>query len=633
MAPDFCSSTRRVNRRVVELLNCLRNKEDGQKDKPDAQLISWTFLSNRKLTTVNGHDESLIFYYSPEFYQRLDLLKHLTRNSSQMLLVSGPEGVGKSTLLDQFEANAEQEWMLCRIAATPMLQPDQLLIQLVHCFGASDADENMESALLRRFHNLQAAERLPVMMIDDAHQLPPATLALLYRLHLKGEEEGVRTGMLLFALPEITRLLQAELLDVQQLQCLDLLPLDSQQTALMADRLIRIQGLSDTIHLSGSQLGKVYRFSGGLPGEIRRLVQDLMSEGDLSGRKSQAHGSGLFSDLPLTVLVSGALLAVLIGLTLIYQDEINRLFEEKTPDGELPVIDIGHEAVVPLLLPEPDEKPSQKTDGVSTRTQLLSQQAGLFSNPKADPDAERVGAEIPEAEGEDRPTVLSPSPGSSPLDSESSPHEATGTDPAAPVVTEARPDPIPPATAPIEGKTEKSQAKKATEPAVQPEPPVKHLMQKRPPPVGPIVEADTEQPATLSAAEKLTAKQATEPAVQLAPSTEPHQQKRPPPVPVKKSGMRREAWLLGQEPGAYTLQLIGLGDEKAVARFIERHRLSSDVAYFRSYRDGAPWYSVLYGLYPNRDAAVAARATLPAKVGRGVWPRTLGSVQQAIREK
>ena len=97
--------------------------------------------------------------------------------------------------------------------------------------------------------------------------------------------------------------------------------------------------------------------------------------------------------------------------------------------------------------------------------------------------------------------------------------------------------------------------------------------------------------------------------------------------------MRREAWLLKQEPDAYTLQLIGLGDERAVNGFIERHRLSSDVAYFRSNRDGAPWYSVLYGLYPNRDAATTAQATLPAKVGRGVWLRTLGSVQQAIREK
>ncbi len=583
---------------------------------------------------MNGYSESLIFYYSPEFYQRLDLLKHLARNSSRILLISGPEGVGKSTLLDQFEENAEQEWMLCRIAATPVLQPDQLLIRLISCFGASDTDDSLERALLHKFHVLQQAERLPVVMIDDAHQLPPATLALVYRLHIKAQEDGVRTGTVLAALPEIDRLLQAELLDAHHLQRLELLPLDSEQTTQMADRLIRIQGMSDTFRLSGSQLRKIYRLSGGLPGEIRGLLLDLMRESEPGGRRLLAGGSGLFSDLPLTVLGSGAVLAVLIGLMLVYQDEVNRLFEGKAPDGELPVIDVRREAVVPLLLPEPadpgksqpvtaDEQPSTHTDDVFTKTQPLPQQAGLIPDPSATPDAVTAGAEIPRVDGEGLHAAFSGS----------TPHEATEAEPPAAVVTEAKPDPIPPPVPSDAGKTEEFPAIKTTEQAVQPAPPVKQLAQKRPPPIEPEVEADTKQPATLPTAEKPTLKQATGPAVQPVPPKEPPQPERPASAPVKENGMRREAWLLKQEPDAYTLQLIGLGDERAVNGFIERHRLSPDVAYFRSNRDGAPWYSVLYGLYPNRDAAVAARATLPAKVGRGVWPRSLGSVQQAIRGK
>jgi len=579
-----------------------------------------------------------LFYYSPEFYQRLDLLKHLTRNSPRMLLVSGPEGVGKSTLLDQFEANAEQDWMRCRIAATPMLQPDQLLIRLVRCFGATDAEDSLESALLRRFHDLQRSERLPVIMIDDTHQLPPATLALLYRLHHKGQEEGVHAGVLLFALPEIDRLLQAELLDAHQLQRLELLPLDSEQTAKMVDRLIRIQGLSDTTHLSGSQLGKLYRFSGGLPGEIRRLVQDLLREGDPGRRGTQAPAPSLFSDLPISVLAGGALLVVLIGLTLIYQDEVNRLFEGKAPEGELPVIDRGHETVVPLLLPEPAdpgmklpdiavEQPGPGAGDLSAGIQPLPQQSG---GPEAEPEAEGMEADSPRTAEEERPAVLSEwfgTPGRGSLQ-----NEAMETEPAAPAATGAKPDSIEATSSTGMGK---SPLKKTTEPALQPLPPAAHPIRERPPQasVGSSSGADQKQPVIVPAVENISLKQATEPAVERAPTKEPGRPERPLPAAVKEEGMRREAWLLGQEPAAYTLQLIGLGDEKAVARFIERHRLNKDVAYFRSNRDGTPWYSVLYGIYPNRDAAVAARATLPGKLGHGVWPRTLGSVQQAIRGK
>ena len=40
IAPDFCSSSRRGNRRIVELCNCYCNEEDGRKDKQERQVIS-----------------------------------------------------------------------------------------------------------------------------------------------------------------------------------------------------------------------------------------------------------------------------------------------------------------------------------------------------------------------------------------------------------------------------------------------------------------------------------------------------------------------------------------------------------------------------------------------------------------
>lgn len=108
------------------------------------------------------------------------------------------------------------------------------------------------------------------------------------------------------------------------------------------------------------------------------------------------------------------------------------------------------------------------------------------------------------------------------------------------------------------------------------------------------------------------------------------------PVPaaqqVRDTGVYQENWLLNQRPESFTLQLIGVGDAEGVQRFLRSQRLRGDVAYFQTRRNGKPWFIVVTGVYPSRAAAVAARDRLPVKLRKsGAWPRTLGSVHEAIR--
>ena len=87
-------------------------------------------------------------------------------------------------------------------------------------------------------------------------------------------------------------------------------------------------------------------------------------------------------------------------------------------------------------------------------------------------------------------------------------------------------------------------------------------------------------------------------------------------------------WLKSQPPGRYTLQLLGARDRAAIRRFARRHRIPQPWAVFERELDGRPWYSLVAGSYPDRAAAVAARARLPAAIARaGAWPRTFGSIQ------
>jgi DamX protein len=98
--------------------------------------------------------------------------------------------------------------------------------------------------------------------------------------------------------------------------------------------------------------------------------------------------------------------------------------------------------------------------------------------------------------------------------------------------------------------------------------------------------------------------------------------------------LRREAWLLKQSPQAYTLQVIGLSNAQAIIDFTRQHRFRDPVFYVETQRAGQPWFSLLHGLYPNRDAAVAALASLPEAVrAGGAWPRSVGVLQEEIRKR
>ncbi len=90
------------------------------------------------------------------------------------------------------------------------------------------------------------------------------------------------------------------------------------------------------------------------------------------------------------------------------------------------------------------------------------------------------------------------------------------------------------------------------------------------------------------------------------------------------------SWLKSRAPGHYTLQLVGARDRAAVQKFVRDHGIKEPYAIFARDLKGKPWYSLVAGDYPDRDAAIAARGRLPKGLERsGVWPRSFGSIQKS----
>ncbi len=101
------------------------------------------------------------------------------------------------------------------------------------------------------------------------------------------------------------------------------------------------------------------------------------------------------------------------------------------------------------------------------------------------------------------------------------------------------------------------------------------------------------------------------------------------------TNVRREAWLLAQNPAGYTIQLLGVRNEQSLLAFVADHRLDStgQVAYYRSRFRGGIWFPLVYGAYPTVDAARGAIAGLPQQIRKtSPWIRKMSAVHAEIRK-
>ena len=84
-------------------------------------------------------------------------------------------------------------------------------------------------------------------------------------------------------------------------------------------------------------------------------------------------------------------------------------------------------------------------------------------------------------------------------------------------------------------------------------------------------------------------------------------------------------------PDYYIVQLVALGTKEALEEYATRKALQGMSA-ARVERDGRLFYVLLLGVYPNRQAADDAAASLPPELGEfDPWVRRVESLQQAIR--
>lgn len=253
----------------------------------------------------------------PPFFDRgdrrthLEQLRHLSQWTRRVLLVTGPRGVGKSTLYRQLSATLEPRAKAARINGSMVQGTLDVLTAMVQGFGlAAPADAGarvLRDLVGDHARDQERADRFCVSLIDDAELLEPRALESLMEL-----VAGSPLRLVLFGevrlVPAIERLAEGRGVGWHEIR---LTGFSGDDVGGYLDWRLRQQGHSGPMPFTEAQIRKIGRLSEGLPGRI-----DQMSNVLLARIQSAGHGPDgrRFPALPRQHRGLLALLVVALGL-------------------------------------------------------------------------------------------------------------------------------------------------------------------------------------------------------------------------------------------------------------------------------------------------------------------------------
>jgi DamX protein len=563
------------------------------------------------------------YFSTPEAASRLDLIRHLIENSELVPLVRGPSGIGKTLLASRLQALAPDNWVVCHFSADSMMQPERLLAHIARCSGLPDTPGDNLGRLVERFELLRSRGNVPVLLVDDVQALPPTSLITLLRLYERQVSGAPLVSLVLFADEQIDMLLsppQLQIMSPQAIQAIDLPPLTREEANSFMSYLLRSEGLPERLRLDESKLNRIFRETHGIPGPLASAILNAVGE-----ESESPSAPGWRVSRPL--LFGGISTVVVIGLLLIFQGPINRLFQpaaedsaaessvasssNPSPEQGRALTGIGRpsangmagseEKPIEHMVRSPQVPPMQ-TDDAASEPPVSRQQPIVTAAPPQSAANDLVPADGgPAAPGQ---TVAVNAPGGkageAPTDSgiESMPVVADGAG-AESEMTERQP-------ATMGGEAAPPRLESDT----------KDIAQEA---VTATVQSTTERVAPMESAPTLPSPGVSRPPERTAKSVEK------PETGLLKS---RE-WLLSQASMNYTIQLLAVENIESIQSYIKHHALAEEAFTVQTKRNGKPWYPLLWRVFPDKSAAMEALKSLPPDIQKGgAWARSFASLQK-----
>lgn len=614
----------------------------------------------------NQHDDTFL-YLDTERHQRLEMLTHLTQYSNLLLIVTGERGIGKTSLLRRFCSGADESWYLCEVNANTMMDADSMLANIAGGFGLNGLPNDPSAVQEIVFEHLKALQHddlVPILMIDDAHELPKDALETLFYFADIEAAQGHLLRIILFCEPQIDIMLESP--SIRPLRerithTLEINPFDEDQTAEFIKHRMAVAGFEGTSPFTPKVIKKIHKISRGIPSHICELAhlhlddaaslnnvsthidpaesadfQDSNNDDPFSKNQFSADDLGYntsdvgqsnydesgFSQASFSTrhYVFIAIVAIVSIIVFSMQDTINKAVAPtdtamETINKNLPSA-IKNKAVVtkakqitlkgpaPSSIPDSNQPPTPELEDEPAKPLTPSTTASLPDNKSATDSSKQQ--------------------------SKFKTNDTTKAESVEYVIDEVVPNPV---TGSLKAQTitlTGSGFKSASKP-----PSVwiswtgksktlkKHQYK--------IID-DTTIELNITVGVKPDEWSAQLKQNEFQSNTMTFTVIKPKPKPVKVTnlaGIKDERWILDQEPNHFTLQVLGTQNKSSIKTFINTHKLQDKTAVFQTLRNGKPWYSVIYGSYASKDAAAQSKKEI-ANSKVKPWLRRFDNVQAKI---
>ncbi|MCX7087323.1 MAG: SPOR domain-containing protein [Methylococcales bacterium] len=605
--------------------------------------------------------------------QKLDLLIHLITNLKQSLIICGPKGIGKTTLLDVFQKRTASDWPIIFLSATEQLNFEQIQAHLLS--GLTDVGSGTDAQRLDRLlRELDTLNRRVVLLVDDAGLMLPGLMTTLmqYATHLPSLR-------VVFSLTDEDLVLKRTTdPTVDECHFIEIPPLSETQCGEYLRHLSTKMDASGAINAvdddldSGSNSGRVYQINNamreqlykktqGIPGRMPDALPDLLS---VSGIKKV---NWLYALLIAAVIAGG----IAVDITLSTPDKTSTASETKPidravaplviPGQTTPAPDAPVEVITPsgqvskLVSPEAIGKPDlysgygRAHEGDALDTVEVNNLATIAEQLKVEimPSEDASGIATPQANTTKDSPKDEPVPGVSaimPNKLEKPAHKPLVADDV--ITNTAKPPKLIKEKVLVAEVIKPEQIKKPT-PAIKEKVLVAEVVKPAPtkkakpatfgdgewvladgyepliPPPPPSVRSNTESIDDSRSAEGVPTRTLAEADKEKRTAVD-HQET----PAINDAANKNTALNQDQEPekaskGHYTLQVIAFTQQALLEDFMRKHSaLGSNLRTITVNKDGREKYLVVYGSFDSTAQANAAKQKLPAEFSQA-WARKL----------
>jgi DamX protein len=90
-------------------------------------------------------------------------------------------------------------------------------------------------------------------------------------------------------------------------------------------------------------------------------------------------------------------------------------------------------------------------------------------------------------------------------------------------------------------------------------------------------------------------------------------------------------WIISRNNNNFTLQLLGVSTEESASKFIAEHKEIKALYFFQNKRNDGKWFSVIYGDFKNKEAAMKKAKKMPSSLSKiKPWVRQFDAVKKDL---